>query len=261
MKKQSIQTLLLAVFLMPGVVRGQRVTTLPQLFALAEEQSQSIKSFKTAAEASEHQLSAAKAQRLPDISASLSVGYLGDGLLGDRDFSNWQHIDNPHFTNNFVLKAQQLIYAGGAIESAVSLAEMDKRMSLLDLEKNRQEIRFLISSHYLDLCRLQNRQEVVEKNIELTEKVIANMQAKHRQGTVLHTDITRYELQLESQMLLYGVKSVYGWACYACAALVIGFFLFDSPIRRHRSYMIPWRMVGEAVRKYYDVKSSGEDEQ
>ena len=58
MKKQSIQTLLLAVFLMPGVVRGQRVTTLPQLFALAEEQSQSIKSFKTAAEASEHQLSA-----------------------------------------------------------------------------------------------------------------------------------------------------------------------------------------------------------
>ena len=66
---------------------------------------------------------------------------------------------------------------------------------------------------------------------------------------------------LESQMLLYGVKSVYGWACYACAALVIGFFLFDSPIRRHRSYMIPWRLVGEAVRKYYDVKSSGEDEQ
>ena len=30
--------------------------------------------------------------------------------------------------------------------------------------------------------------------------------------------------------------------------------LLDSPIRRNRSYMLPWRIVGEAVKKYYDVK-------
>ena len=56
------------------------------------------------------------------------------------------------------------------------------------------------------------------------------------------------------QMLLYGVKAIYGWVCFACIALILGFFLFDSPIRRHRSYMLPWRLVGEAIRKYYDLR-------
>ena len=68
----------------------------------------------------------------------------------------------------------------------------------LDYARNRQEIRFLIASHYLDLCRIQNRQEVVERNISLTEKVLDNTKARHRQGTALKTDITRHKLQLEA---------------------------------------------------------------
>ncbi|MGN0213459.1 MAG: hypothetical protein ACI4AH_01465 [Muribaculaceae bacterium] len=58
---------------------------------------------------------------------------------------------------------------------------------------------------------------------------------------------------LPSNMLLQGIKSVYGWACYACIALVIGFLLFDSPIRRHRSYMLPWRFVGRTIKRYYEL--------
>ena len=59
--------------------------------------------------------------------------------------------------------------------------------------------------------------------------------------------------EMVSQMLLYGVKSIYGWVCFGCCALIIGFFLFDSPIRRHRSYMLPWRIVGEHLKKYYKI--------
>ena len=114
--------MLFALLSMPSVVYGQTLMTLDQLYALADEQSQSIKTFKTAIETSKLGVEAAKAQRLPDIGASLSVGYLGDGVLGGRDFTGWQHIDNPHFMNNFALRAQQVIYAGGAIESGVSLA-------------------------------------------------------------------------------------------------------------------------------------------
>lgn len=58
---------------------------------------------------------------------------------------------------------------------------------------------------------------------------------------------------LQDEMLLLGVKSPYGWACYGCVFIILGFLLFDSPIRRHRSYMLPWRIVGETVRKYYDL--------
>lgn len=201
MRKQSIKVLLAALLSATGVVNGQTRMTLDQLYSLADEQSQSIRTFKTAVEAAQTGVAAAKAARLPDIGASLSIGYLGDGLLSDREMDNWQHIDNPHFMNNFALKAQQVIYAGGAIESGVALAELAHRMAQLDYTKNRQEIRFIITSHYLDLCRLQNREKVVEDNIRLTRQVIENMESRRRQGTALKTDITRYELQLESLTL------------------------------------------------------------
>uniref|UniRef100_UPI00258C33FD TolC family protein n=1 Tax=uncultured Megasphaera sp. TaxID=165188 RepID=UPI00258C33FD len=73
-------------------------------------------------------------------------------------------------------------------------ADMGKRMAELDHAKNRQEIRFVIASCYLDLCRLQNRQQVIDRNISLTERVIDNIKSKYSHGAALKTDITRYEL-------------------------------------------------------------------
>ena len=86
-----------------------------EMFRLADENSQSIQTYKTEKEVTDEALKAAKSQRLPDISASLSFSYLGDGYLWDRDFKNGQNIPMPHFGNNFALEAQQVIYAGGAI--------------------------------------------------------------------------------------------------------------------------------------------------
>lgn len=70
-------------------------------------------------------------------------------------------------------------------------------MAELDLQKNVQEIRFLLVGHYLNLYKLDNQILVLQKNMELTDQVIANMMARREQGTVLKNDITRYELQKE----------------------------------------------------------------
>ena len=66
------------------------------MFRLADENSQSIQTYKTGKEVTDEALKAAKSQRLPDISASLSFSYLGDGYLWDRDFKNGQNIPMPH---------------------------------------------------------------------------------------------------------------------------------------------------------------------
>ena len=186
------------MLLLPCVVWGQQRLTLDHLLRLADEQSMSIKAYAEAVESARHNEELAKTARLPDVGVTASVGFLGDGVISDRDFSAWQHVDNPHFMNNFALKAQQVIYSGGAIESQIAIAGINTQIARLDYARNRQEIRFLIASHYLDLCRIQNRQEVVERNISLTEKVLDNTKARHRQGTALKTDITRHELQLEA---------------------------------------------------------------
>ncbi len=70
-------------------------------------------------------------------------------------------------------------------------------MANLDMQKNKQEIRFLLIGYYLNVYQLNNQEQVFKNNIDLTKMVIANMMSRHKEGTALKSDITRYELQLE----------------------------------------------------------------
>lgn len=201
MSNKTIKALLLAMLCAPCAAYGGETVTLSHLYDLAEQQSVSMQAYKTGIESAGKEIEIAKNNYLPNITGELSIGYLGDGVLSDRKFNNWQHIDNPHYMNNFALKAEQVLYAGGAIRSGVDMAQLGEQMAELDYQKNRQEIRFMIASCYLDLCRLQNRRQVIEKNIELTAKIIDNIKSKYDHGTALKTDITRYELQMEQLRL------------------------------------------------------------
>lgn len=178
-----------------------RTMGIEEMFRLADENSKSIQTYRTGKEVADENLKAAKAQRLPDISASLSGSYWGNGKLWDRDFSNATKIDMPHWGNNFALEAQQVVYAGGAISSGIELAELEKQLAEMDWQKNRQDIRFLLVGHYLNLYKLHNQIEVLHKNLELTDQLIANMQARLEEGTALENDIMRYELQRETLRL------------------------------------------------------------
>lgn len=177
------------------------VMGIEEVFRLADENSQSLKTYGTRTEEAVQALKAAKAQQLPDINASVSASFLGDGYLWDRHFENGQNIPMPHFGNNFALQALQVVYAGGAISSGIVLAELGEQMASLDLQKNRQDIRFLLTGYYLNLYKLSNQACVFEQNIELARFVIRNMEARRKQGTALKNDITRYELQLENLKL------------------------------------------------------------
>ena len=52
------------------------------------------------------------------------------------------------YTHLDVYKRQ--VYAGGAIRSGIRMAELGEKMAELDVEKNRQEVRFLLTGYYLD---------------------------------------------------------------------------------------------------------------
>lgn len=180
-----------------GLYAQSQLMGIDELLRLADAQSKSIQTYRTGTEAAGEALKAAKAQRLPDVNVSLSASYLGNGKIWDRDFGNAMTVDMPHFGNNFAIEAQQVIYAGGAISSGIRQVELGKQLAELDLQKDIQEVRFLLLGHYLNLYKLDNHIKVLQDNIRLTDEVIANMKAKREQGTVLKNDITRYELQKE----------------------------------------------------------------
>lgn len=200
-KKVWLITLALSVLCSRYMYAQDRLMGIEELFSLADENSSSIKTYNMGKEASAEAVKAAKAQRLPDINASASVSYLGDGHIWNRHYKEGMRVDIPHFGNNFALEVRQTLYAGGAISSGIELAELGLQMAELDWEKNRQEIRFLLVGYYLNLYKLSNQMQVIRKNMELTEQVIANMRARREQGTVLKNDITRYELQKEQLAL------------------------------------------------------------
>lgn len=196
-KKRLIGLLCATVLCSQGLYAQSLLMGIDELLRLADAQSKSIQTYRTGTEAAGEALKAAKAQRLPDVNVSLSASYLGDGKIWDRDFGNAMTVDMPHFGNNFAIEAQQVIYAGGAISSGIRQAELGKQLAELDLQKDIQEVRFLLIGHYLNLYKLDNHIKVLQDNIRLTDEVIADMKAGREQGTVLKNDITRYELQKE----------------------------------------------------------------
>ena len=200
-KRKKLWGVTISLFLQALSMSAQQMLTLDDLFRMADNQSQQIRISKTSVLGAEEAVKSAKSQRLPDVETELSIGYLGDGALSDRDFTNWTHVDNPHFTNNFALKVQQIVWSGGAITVGIRMAELGKEMAELDLRHNREEVRFIIAGQYLDLCRLKNHQTVVEENITLTDTLIQNTQARIEAGTALQNDVTRYELQRENLLL------------------------------------------------------------
>ena len=202
MSKNGKLMALFVIALCSHSVCAQSLTmSIDGMFALADEQSTSIAVYDIRRDVADEALKGAKAQRLPDLTISASASYLGDGRLWDRNFGDGVRVDMPHFGNNFALEARQVVYAGGAVGSSIKQAELGKRQAELDWAQNRQEIRFMLVGSYLDLYKLDNQMKVLQKNIELTEQILADMIVRKEQGTVLKNDITRYELQLEQLKL------------------------------------------------------------
>lgn len=180
-----------------GVTSDTLRLTLTDVFTRIENENQTMSMLRTAQEAAEEGIKSAKNARYPEINAELNVSYIGDSFLTDRNFSNYTKAPSPHFGNGFTLEAQQVVYAGGAVNAAVKMAEHEGHMSEAVISKSRQGLRLMAAGEYLDLFRTDNSIKVYKENIALTTKLIEEINARREQGLALAADVTRYELRLE----------------------------------------------------------------
>ncbi|GHT16094.1 hypothetical protein FACS189415_2900 [Bacteroidia bacterium] len=194
-----IMSLYCAALCPPGAYAQEtvrQVISIDEMFALADQNSKSLRPYTTGIHEAHEAVNVAKNARLPEIDASLSFSYLGDGYITDRNFSNGMNVPIPSFGNNFAVEVSQVIYSGGAISAGIEIAKLQERNAQLGLETSRNNIRFQLVGYYLDLFKQQNLLQVYEKNIEQTKQVLKDIQAKGNEGIVLKNDITRYELLL-----------------------------------------------------------------
>ncbi len=163
----------------------------------------------------------AKNDLLPSVGAKATAQYISDCVTFDRDFGNWESGEMPHFGNSLILKATQVIYAGGRIKNNINLKRLEKESSVQDEILNRQDLRFLLAGYYLEISKLSNQKYVYENNISQTKLLVKDMQAAYKQGTALKSDITRYELQLQNLELgLTSVKNRINVITYKLASTI-----------------------------------------
>lgn len=189
---------LLCAALLSGGVRGYAATvmTLEELFDIAESHSATLRPSLTARTEAERAVAEARAERLPDISADLSLSYIGDGFTTRRDFTDYQKAPIPHLGTGLSVTVSQPVYTGGAITAGIELAELKSTAARYAAELSRDNIRFRLTGFYLDIYKYTNLRKVVESNIAAAEQVLEDIRARHSQGMALQNDITRYELVL-----------------------------------------------------------------
>ena len=175
--------------------------TVNELFELVESNSKTLQSQKISVEFAQKGIEVARTARLPEVNASASLSLNGDVLVTDRDFTHWEGYGAPRWGNSLAVEAQQVVYAGGAIDAGIRLAELQAEQAAVGVSQSREQQRFLALGQYMDIFKLRNREQVFVQNIELTQRLIADIQAKYEQGMALKNDVTRYELQLETLRL------------------------------------------------------------
>ena len=191
--------------MMAGQMNGQSAAQqrlgVDEMFTLAEQSSKALRPTRSGVTEAEHGVDVARSARLPEVSVGLSLSYLGNGTIADRNFSHTMKADMPHFGNNFQVEATQVVYTGGAIDAGIRMAELAVKQAQIGEELTRQDVRMLLVGEYLDLYKMLNARRVYERNIGLTRRVLDDLGVRYEQGTVLQNDITRLDLQLSSLQL------------------------------------------------------------
>ena len=201
-----LRGLLCATLLSGGACAvGQNVITLQEIFTVAETNSRQLKpSFTSLTEATQ-ETKVARSGLLPDVNASMSESYIGDGFTTKRNLTDYQKAPIPHLGTGLSLNINQPIYTGGAVTGAIELAELKSTAARYAAELQRDNIRFQLTGFYLDIYKYHNLRQVVDASIESAKRVLVEMRARYEHGTALMNDITRYEL-LVSNLELQRVK-------------------------------------------------------
>ncbi len=193
-----LKGLLFAALMSTGMVMSaqSRVFTLEEIFASAEQNSLQLQPSLSAVTEAEQELRVSHADYLPDISADLSVSYIGDGFTTRRNLTDIHKAPIPHFGNALTLSVTQPVYTGGALTAAAEMAELKLTSARYASELKRDNLRIRLTGLYLDIYKYVNLREVTAQNIALARITLAQMQARYEQGVALSNDITRYELLL-----------------------------------------------------------------
>lgn len=200
MKNKVINYAMAVMLLYGSLIAAQEVKsmTADEVMTLALQNHQQLKLSEKNIYISKQQTEVAKLQKLPTITASTSQFYLGNALIIDKDFSNSTNVAMPHYGSSYGVQASQLIFKGGLVKKSIEMAGLREQLATLDLEKNQQDVKFLVLSNYLDVYKLKNQEQIFQNNKKLAQERLKNIQKFNQQGMVTRNEVIRGELAIKN---------------------------------------------------------------
>ncbi|WP_114820540.1 TolC family protein [Chryseobacterium sp. KLBC 52] len=197
-KIKTALSVLIAAF--PALFFSQQIKqmTAGEVAELAVQNHQQLKVSAQNIGIAKQNTNVVKLQKLPTITASTSQFYLGDAVAIDKDFSNSTNVSMPHYGSSYAVQATQLIFKGGLVNKSIEMAGLREQLSELDLEKNIQDVKFLVISNYLDVYKIINQEEVFQNNKKLALERLKNIQKFYQQGMVTRNEVIRGELAIKN---------------------------------------------------------------
>ncbi|WP_312176858.1 TolC family protein [Chryseobacterium sp.] len=195
---KTVLSLMMAVF--PALFFSQEIKqmTANEVAELALQNHQQLKVSAQNIDIAKQNTNVVKLQKLPNITSSTSQFYLGDAVAIDKDFSNSTNVAMPHYGSSYAVQATQLIFKGGLVNKSIEMAGLREQLSELDLEKNKQDVKILVISNYLDVYKIVNQEKVFQNNKKLAQERLKNIQKFYQQGMVTRNEVIRGELAIKN---------------------------------------------------------------
>ncbi|WP_426477914.1 TolC family protein [Chryseobacterium sp. CBSDS_008] len=200
MTKKIKTALSVVIAAFPALFFSQQIKqmTAAEVAELAVQNHQQLKVSAQNIDIAKQNTNVVKLQKLPTITASTSQFYLGNAVAIDKDFSNSTNVPMPHYGSSYAVQATQLIFKGGLVNKSIEMAGLREQLSELDLEKNKQDVKFLVISNYLDVYKIINQEEVFQNNKKLAQERLKNIQKFYQQGMVTRNEVIRAELAIKN---------------------------------------------------------------
>ncbi|WP_153799988.1 TolC family protein [Foetidibacter luteolus] len=272
MKRVTGIVMLLGCLIWRQQVWGQdtshvRAVTLEQLFELVENGSERIRLAKTSLSLSRQKEEVAALYRLPQLSSSLTYGYISNADIWTPSFSEHQKGHIPHQFTQLSVLAAQLIFKGGEVNGELMKADLETQVAALSLEKNIQDIRFLAAGYYLDLLRAANQLKVFASNIELAKARLTNILVLQKQGMVTENDVLRNrlivsDLELSERKIVNNMAILNSQLCLITGLADSVQFLPDSTLlETPAGDLLLAKSLETALQQNHELKIAGAEKQ
>ncbi len=146
----------------------------------------------------EKAIEVAKLDLLPSIVASTQQFYFGDAMVINKDFSGTEKVPMPHYGSDYTIRASQLIFDAGKTKTAISLADINRQVTMLKKKGDEINVKFLAISLYLDIYRTSNQRKVLDNNLLLSQQRLLNIQKFYEQGMITRNEVIRANLSISN---------------------------------------------------------------